>query len=237
MILFETISPGVVIPVGVGIVDDVLPGFVKTALHFAAGFMAPPPAATIAALRPGILRERPIRVLRQLPFRAPYFDPTGPVRHEVTIYPNGAHAVATIMLFSSMTATLELPHFGTREALRYVQLLDGTGPQLVDVDPIPIPHGPLSEREWDGLFATAHAKVYQIFVDRANREVDEMAKAASRVAMGHDAVHPGAFLRWFRAELECKAIRAELVDDLVRQAQRRILRGLPVMDDADMVLR
>jgi hypothetical protein len=237
--LFEVVGPGVTIPIGVGICDENLPGYVKTALHFAAGFMAAPAPATIAALQPGIMRQRPVRVLMQLPFRAPYFDPNGPIRHEVTVYPDGEDAVATIMLFSSFCVTLGLPHFGTRTALRYVQLLDGTGPQIADVDAIPIPRTALSDREWEGLFATSRASIERIFVARAARDIEEIGQQAARIATGH-ALHVGdlgAFAAFFRAELERVPLESDVVADLVRQAVVHIARGRDPFDVRPMLLK
>jgi hypothetical protein len=237
--LFEVAGPGVTIPVEVGICDENLPGYLKTALHFAAGFIAAPSPATLAALRSGILRERPVRVLLQLPFRAPYFDPKGAIRHEVTIYPGGEDAIATIMLFSSFCVTLALPHFGTRTALRYTQLLDGTGPQLAEVAPIPIPREPLSDREWDDLFATARTNIDRIFADRAQRDIEELAQQAARTAIGYvmrfgDPIH--TFPTFFRAELERIPLERDLVDDLVRQAQAHIAQGRDPFDITPMLL-
>jgi hypothetical protein len=127
VLLVELISPGVTILVGVGITDQCLPGYFKTALHFAAGFVDAPHAATIAALRPYIFEGRAVPIV-PLPFRDPFFDPEGPVRHEVTIYPDGKNAVVTIMLFSAIIVAIELPHFGTRRSLRYRQMLgQGSG--------------------------------------------------------------------------------------------------------------
>jgi hypothetical protein len=236
--LFEVAGPGVTIPVAVGIGPESLPGYLKTALHFAAGFVAGPSEATVAALAPAILGERPARAFVQLPFRAPYFDPTGPIRHEVTIYPDGSDAVVTVMLFSSFAVTLALPHFATRTALRYVQLLDGTGPELFDIDPIPIPRDKLSDRELDSVLRWGNLNVQRIFSERRQRDTEEVSEYAARVAMGEEARHPGTFLTFYRAELERVPLDdSELVDDLVHQMRQRLLRRLPVFDDSAMIVR
>ena len=238
--LYEVAGPGVTIPIEVGIGDESLPGYLKTALHFAAGFVAAPSPATIAAVRPGIFRERPVRVLMQLPFREPFFDPTGPIRHEVTLYPDGADAIVTIMLFSSFAVTLALPHFGTRIARRYVQLLDGTGPQLVDVEPIPVPRNRMSDRDWDQLFAVSHANIGRIFAERQQRDVEEICQEAARVAFGHAARvdAPCDFIEYFRAELERKPLEPRsLIDDLVNQARAHLARGHEPLDFAPMLVR
>jgi len=236
--LFEVAGPGVTIPIAVGIGPESLPGFLKAALHFAAGFIAAPSPATLHAVAPFIFGRQPIPVHAMLPFRPPYFDPGGPIRHEVTIYPDGPDAVATIMLFSSICVTLALPGFATEHALRYMQLLDGTGPQLVDVEPIPIPREGLSDREIDAYFATAQTNIERIFVGRAQRDVEEIAQGAARVAVGH-AVRLGdlaQFPAFFRAELERVPLERELVDDLVCQAMRHIAQGRDPFDIGPMLI-
>jgi hypothetical protein len=237
--LFAVASPGVTIPVEIGIGPETLPGYLKTALHFAAGFIAAPAPATIDAVRPGIFRERPVRVLMQLPFREPFFDPTGPIRHEVTLYPNGANAVVTIMLFSSFCVTMELPYFATRTALRYIQLLDGTGPQLVDVEPLPIPNHAMSERDWDQLLAVSRGNIERIFHERQQRDTEEIAQECGRTALGQ-ALRAGndrLFPYFFRAELERVPLEPrELIDDLVNQAQAHIKAGRNPLDLGPMLL-
>jgi hypothetical protein len=236
--LFQVAGPGVTMPIGVGIGPESLPGYLKIALHFAAGFVGPVSEATLAALAPAIFGKRPARVLMQLPFRAPYFNPAGPVRHEVTIYPDGTDAIATVMLFSSFCVTLALPHFVTRIARRYTQYLDGTR-TVADVEAIPIPRERLSDREWDQLFATAHANLTRIFNDRGNRDIEEIAHAAARKAFGSACKdpRPGAFFDYFRAELIIVPLEQVIVEELVTRARDRAIRGLPTVDDSPMLLR
>jgi hypothetical protein len=143
------------------------------------------------------------------------------------------------MLFSSLCVTLALPAFTIRHALRYVQLLDGTGPQLVDIEPFPIPREPLSDRELDAFFATSQANLERIFVARAQRDVEEIAQQGARIALGH-AVRLGdmaQFAAFFRAELERVPFDRGFVDDLVRQARAHIAQGRDPLDLGPMILR
>jgi len=237
VVLVEVISPGVTIPVGVGITDQCLPGYVKAALHFVAGFVDAPHAATIAALRPYIFGGRAVPVV-PLPFREPFFDSKGPVRHEVTIYPDGKNAVVTIMLFSAIVVAIELPHFGTRRSLRHRQLLGGcSGPELIDVEPYPVPRRRLSDREWDHLLETTRAALIRIFATRHHSDIDEMAQQAARTAWGRAATSNLAnFTPYFQAELETLALPRRQISALVRESRAHLTAGRLPFDPSTMLL-
>jgi hypothetical protein len=223
--IVEIVSPGPTIPVGVGITDVALPGLMKNALHFAAGFVAEPSPATIAAVLPYMRGERRVPVV-PLPFRAPWFPP-GPPRHEITVYPNGRNAVVTILLFGAIAVALELPHFIIGRAVRHVQLLDGSAPRVFDVDAVPVPRRPLSDREADHYLETVMAALTIIFRARHLFDINDLAQESAREALGDGARIGGnaAFLTYFHAALQRRALPADEIKGLVREAAAALRRG------------
>jgi hypothetical protein len=216
-ILFEIVSPGPTVPVGVGLTDESLPGILKIALHFAAGCVLRPTPPTIATLWPYLRRERPIPVVA-LPFREPWFVPGRRLCHEVTLYPDRDNAVVTVLLYSALPVALELPGYVTTVARRLTQHLDDGSYKLVDVEPRPLPRQRLSDREWDALMKTSMAVITAIFRGRHVRDVTDIASEAAKAAWPYDPSCGLEFQGRMRAALELKALAADQINGLIGEA-------------------
>jgi hypothetical protein len=229
--LFEVVHRGVTIPVKVGIDNDSYPALIKTALHFAATFFDVP-ALSVETLEQEIFGKAPIKHVFQPPFATPLFDPSGPIRHEVTVYPHGDSAIVTVMLFAAFGIGVTIPGLHISTPLRYQQLIDGTGPQVYNVSPIAIEIRRPTEEELREYFRTSGDRLHQIFNDKGNREINEIAMNAAAVAFSHSLRGPEfeTFFVYFRAELDRSALDTEVKDDLMRLARFRAAKGLPLCD-------
>ncbi len=123
-----------------------------------------------------------------------------------------------MLLYSAVSVAFELPGYVADSARRLAQYLDDGTYELVDVQAQPVPRQRLSDREWDALLETTMAVITDIFRYRHIRDMTDIATEAAIAAWPFD-IHCGPiFQERMRAALQLKALKRDLIENLIGEA-------------------
>ena len=125
---------------GVGMDETITDVDLKAALHFYAGFVDDVPLHVASELLLTIGGATPPNgsLVRTPFFHENVFPDSWPARHELTAYPDGAHTLVTVLLFSAYPLTVQspIPTPGTT-GVRYFQVLSENFPRFYTGVPRP----------------------------------------------------------------------------------------------------
>jgi hypothetical protein len=200
--------------------EKIRPGLFKIAVHFFAGF--------ISDIKPEIAQELLQYVSgEQAPtgdmVRTPFLDEdvfpdSWPARHEITCYPDGDHALVTILLLSAYAYSCRLPvRMPGQSGIRYIQVLTANYPQFLDDIPIP-PNldwerrpGPDDQEAWSARMEPRIRRIYEHGIESSIRS--RCRRAFERAIA--ESSNLGDLWERYRAALQFECFSATDIDVIV----------------------